>query len=140
MSVPVNQRTHGKLEACVKARELACYTLQITKNKKVFTEDYQEAITDKIISTALNIHCFAWTANNIVVNSYEDLQERLSYQKQAIVQCNVLLSLIDIAKPLFHLASKRVIFWGKSTIETRSLLRAWRNSDYKRYSPKYKRV
>ena len=48
MSVPVNQRTHGKLEACVKARELACYTLQITKNKKVFTEDYQEAITDKI--------------------------------------------------------------------------------------------
>ena len=140
MSVPVNQRSHGKLEACVKSRDLACYTLQITKNKKVFAEEYQSAITDKIISTALNIHCYAWTANNILVNDYTTMQERLSYQRQAIVQCNILLSLIDIAKPLFHLSSKKVIFWGKSTIETRNLLRAWRKADYDRYSPKYKRV
>ena len=140
MSVPVNKRSHGKLEACVKSRDLACYTLQITKNKKIFTEDYQEALTDKIITTALNIHCFVWTANNIVVNCYEDLQERLSYQNKAILQCNILLSLIDIAKPIFHLSSKRVMFWGNTTIETRNLIRAWKNSDYKRYSPKYKRV
>lgn len=56
MSVPVNQRGQGKLEVCTKARDLAVYTLQITKNKKVFVEEYQDAITNKIISTALDIH------------------------------------------------------------------------------------
>ena len=56
MSVPVNQRGQGKLEVCTKARDLAVYTLQITKNKKVFAEEYQTAITDKIISLALDIH------------------------------------------------------------------------------------
>ena len=53
MSVPVNQRTHGKLEACVKAHELCVYTLRIASNKKIFTVEYQEALTDRIISTAL---------------------------------------------------------------------------------------
>ena len=36
MSVPVNERSHGKLEACVKARELCVYTLRITVNPKIF--------------------------------------------------------------------------------------------------------
>lgn len=43
MSVPVNERSHGKLEAYTKAYELAVYTLRITKNKKIFTVDFQEA-------------------------------------------------------------------------------------------------
>lgn len=36
MSVPVNERSHGKLEACVKAKELSAYTIKITANPKVF--------------------------------------------------------------------------------------------------------
>ena len=138
MSVPANQRTQGKLEVAVKSRNVAVYTLQITKNKKIFTEDYQEAVTDKIISTALNIHCLVWAANNTNVISYEAMQERLLLQEKAIAQCNVLLSLIDIAKPLFHLASKRVMFWGGMVIETRNLIRSWHSADRKRYAPKYK--
>lgn len=137
MSVPVNERSHGKLEACVKARDLAVYTIQITKNKKIFVAEYQEAITDDIIRTAVSIHMLAWTANNILVNSRADLDERLSLQEQACRQCNVLLSLIDIAKPLFHLDTKRVVYWGTKVIETRNLIRAWRESDRKRYAPKY---
>lgn len=53
MSVPENARTKGKLEACVKAHDLACYTLQITTNKKNFPEQFQAALTDKIVSAAL---------------------------------------------------------------------------------------
>lgn len=138
MSVPVNQRTHGKLEVAVKSRAVAVYTLQITKNKKVFTEEYQEAITDKIISTALNIHCLVWSANNTTVTSYEAMRERLSLQEKAVVQCNVLLSLIDIAKPLFHLTTKRVMFWGGMVVDARNLIRLWHDADRKRYAPKYK--
>ena len=134
MSVPVNQRGHGKLEACVKAHDLCCYTIQITANKKVFTEEYQRALTDRIVSAAIEIHTLAWSANNVLVRSREDLEERNSLQNQAAIQCNILLSLIEVAHRVFHLESKRVTYWSKKAIETRNLIRAWRDSDRKRYS------
>ena len=83
MSVPVNERSHGKLEACVKARELAVYTLRITKNPKVFKPEFQNALTDKIIAAALDIQNLSWSANNILVNSAEDLRQRLDCQERA---------------------------------------------------------
>lgn len=133
MSVPENSRTKSKLEVCVKAHDLCCYTLQITANKKIFTEEYQRSLTDRIVETAIGIHCDCWNANNIYVRDAEDYQERKRLQEEAARKCNILLSLMDIAKPLFHLTSKRVFYWGKLTIETRNLIRAWRDSDKKRY-------
>lgn len=138
MSVPVNQRTHGKLEACVKAHDLCCYTLKITANKKIFNEEFQSALTDRINDTALSIHTLCWTANNILVNSAEDMDRRLLLQEQAAIECNNLLCLMDIAKSIFHLSTKRVVYWGNLTIDVRSLIRAWRESDRKRYSAKFK--
>jgi len=137
MSVPVNQRSHGKLEAAVKARELASYTLKITSNKKIFTEEYQESLTNRIIDAAIAIHTKVWSANNVLVNSTEDLAKRLSLQEEAAIECNNLLSLIELAQPVFHLASKRVTYWSKKTIEVRGLIRGWRDNDRRRYAEKY---
>ena len=134
MSVPVNERSHGKLEACVKAHALCCYTLRITANKKIFTVEFQDVLTNKMNVIALNIHILCWTANNILVNSAEDMNRRLELQEQATMECNNLLSLMEIAKSIFHLATKRVQYWGGLTIETRNLIRSWRESDRKRYS------
>lgn len=138
MSVPVNQRTHGKLEVCVKAHDLCCYTLQITANKKNFTQEFQESLTNRIVEAAIDIHTLCWSANNILVNSVDDLRERTMYQEKAAIKCNILLSLIDVAKRIFHLSTKRVTYWAGKTIETRNLIRAWRESDLKRYSAKFK--
>lgn len=139
MSVPENARTKGKLEACVKAHDLACYTLQIATNKKNFPEQFQTALTDKIVSVALDIHTLAWSANNVLVNSPEDLAERLGFQERAAVACNILLSMIEVAHRVFHLPTKRVVYWSGKAIETRNLIRAWRESDRKRYSDKFKK-
>lgn len=138
MSVPVNQRTHGKLEVCVKAHDLCCYTLQITANKKNFTQEFQESLTNRIVEAAIDIHTLCWSANNILVNSVDDLRERTMYQEKAAIKCNILLSLIDVAKRIFHLSTKRVTYWAGKTIETRNLIRALRESDLKRYSAKFK--
>ncbi len=138
MSVPVNQRTHGKLEVCVKAHDLCCYTLQITANKKNFMPEFQESLTNRIVEAAIDIHTLCWSANNILVNSADDLRERTMYQEKAAIKCNILLSLIDVAKRVFHLSTKRVTYWAGKTIETRNLIRAWRESDLKRYSAKFK--
>ena len=138
MSVPVNERSHGKLEACVKARDLCVYTLRITKNPKVFKPEFQNALTDKIIDAALDVQNLSWSANNLLVNSAEDLRQRLDYQERAANACNTLLSLIEVSKPIFHLATKRVTYWSDLAIEARKLLRAWREADRKRYSAKFK--
>lgn len=134
MSVPVNRRSHGKLDVCVKAHDLCCYTIQITSNKKVFLPEYQYSLTDRIVRAAIEIHALCWSANNVLVKTAEDREERLSCQKKAAIQCNVLLSLIEIAKNLFHLHTKRVIYWSEMTIEARKLIRAWHDADKKRYS------
>lgn len=68
MSVPENSRTKSKLEVCVKAHDLCCYTLQITSNEKVFTPQFQRSLTDRIVAVAIAIHTDCWTANNIYVN------------------------------------------------------------------------
>lgn len=140
MSVPVNERSHSKLEACVKAHGLCVYTLRITANKKIFTEQFQQVLTDRINDAALGIHLKAWNANNVLVNSAEDMQKRLALQEDAAIECNTLLSLMEIAKTVFHLSGKRVQYWGNLTIETRNLIRAWRESDRKRYSARFRGV
>lgn len=48
MPVPVNSRSKSKLEVCIKARELCVYTIKITSNKNVFTEEFQKPLTDGI--------------------------------------------------------------------------------------------
>lgn len=122
----------------MKARDLCVYTLRITKNPKVFKPEFQNALTDKIIDAALDVQNLSWSANNLLVNSAEDLRQRLEYQERAANACNTLLSLIEISKPIFHLATKRVTYWSGLAIDTRKLLRGWREADRKRYSAKFK--
>ena len=67
MSVAQGERTDGKLKVLVLAMELTTYTLQITKNQKVFKPEYNTAITNDIIHAAKQIFSLAWRANNIRV-------------------------------------------------------------------------
>lgn len=126
-----------QLNAVWYARELAVYTIQICKNKKVFLPEYQSALTDDIIRTAKDIYINAWTANNIRVtekNKKELWLWRSKLQRQAILDCNNLLALIGLAPPLFHLKGKRVEYWSEQTLKVRNYIKKWRESDVDRYS------
>lgn len=131
MSVPASLRSESKLEVIIQARSLASYTINITKNQKTFPPEYNNGITNNIIETATNIYMNCWTANNIYVNSVEDMQERLWLQEKACNDCNNLLALIQLAQPIFHLKTKRIKFWGSKTIEVRNKIRKWNESDKK---------
>lgn len=137
MSVPKGQQADGKLLVNELARDLAVYTIQITSNPKVFLPQFQTALTNELVRTATNIHKFAWTANNIMVrapNGREQYTLRRENQEMAAAECNNLISLIDIAKPLFHLDTKRCRYWGKKTLEVRNKIRGWMESDAKQYA------
>ena len=135
MSVPTGERGEGKLEVITKARSLASYTILITKNPNVFKPEFNNAITADIIHTVKEIFISCWTANNIKVShSPERARERIRLQEYAAHQCNNLLALIQLAQPIFHLTGKRVKYWGGLTLEVRSYIRRWNESDRKRYS------
>lgn len=134
MSVNESERGKGKFDVLIKANDLAVYTIRITKNPKIFLPEYQTALTNDIIHTAKEIFTKAWTANNIrVSDESRNWLERKKLQQEAARECNNLLALIQIAKPLYHLTSKRVKYWGQKTIEVRQALRDWNTGDAKRY-------
>lgn len=135
MSVPLNQRTHGKLEAYTKAYELVTYTMKITSNKNIFTAEYQEQLTNYIISEALDIYMLTGYANSLSIRTASDaknFERRIEAQEEALKRCGDLTRLIFIAKPIFHLSSKRVKYWTGLTKETKGLIKAWSESDRKR--------
>ena len=134
MSVNKSDRSKSELATAVKARELACYTIQITSNDKIFLQKYRSALTDKIIADAVNIYRCVWKANNIRVNkSAEAWRRRSVFQQEAKELCDDLLALMGIAKQLFHLTSKRIEYWTGLTIEAKTMIIAWHRKDSDRY-------
>ena len=108
MSVPEPNRGHGELDVNTKARELTVYTLKILENEKWFPKT-QEAYIEKLRDCVIEIQALCWEANNIKVDGKADrYQRRMELQETAAEKCNRLHMLIETAKPLFHLQSKRV--------------------------------
>ena len=58
MSVPEGKRSQSKLEAIMKARDLAAYTMKIRTNEKVFDPKYEDFLTKDIVDTAKDIYNF----------------------------------------------------------------------------------
>lgn len=133
MSVPESQRGKGKFDVIINTLRLAQYTITITKNKNIFLPEYQSALTDDIIRSAKDIYINVWKANNIRVTTQEDWKERKRLQELSILECNSLLAMLQLAKKIFHLKSKRIKHWGEMTIKARDGIRAWKESDTKRY-------
>ncbi len=140
MAVNVGQRNvpdtpaNRQLEACQKAMELALHTIRVCKNKNIFTEEYQETLTNDIIATAKDIYVDAWEANNIYVRKDNGRwKERERLQLMAIRKCNRLLAMINLARRLFHLKGNKVIYWSQMTIDTRQMLYRWHEANAKQY-------
>lgn len=131
MSVPKDRRKTGVLSVNIKARELAVYTLKITANPKNFSQD-QKPFIDILNKTAIKIHTLCWEANNIRADVKTSLKRRIKLEGRAADRCNTLCALIEIAYPLFHLSTKRVVFWMDLTTATRNQILAWRKSDKER--------
>ena len=135
MSVPVPKRNEGELEVNTKARALTVYTLKILENEKWFPKT-QIAFITKLQDCAIEIQALCWEANNIKVNGDEErYKRRIDLQDQAAEKCNRMMMLIETAKPLFHLESKRVRYWIETTRELRNYIRGWHDKDVDRLKP-----
>ena len=135
MSVPLPKRDPGELNVNTLARAMCVYTLRITANPKTFPPD-QASYTELLRRTAIQIHVLCWRANNIKVNDDQRYRDRIEAQARAADLCNDLYAMIEVAKPLFHLSSRRTVYWQNQVVNVRNHIRGWHDSDAKRLKPK----
>ena len=134
MSVPVSKRNENQtLKTLLLAMDLAYYTIKICCNENVFLPKYRNAVTDDLIRLAKDIYINCRTANGIRVTTQDDLDLRTGYQLRAKADCDTLIAELDIAKRVFHLSGRRILYWAGKTMECREYIVRWRESDVRRF-------
>lgn len=134
MSVPVGKRTEGKLEVQTKAKALALYTVQICGNEKNFPKRDRWIITNRIVSTVLEIMEEVDVANDIYVSTKGDFELRRRSQTIALSSTAKLLGLMELAYIKYKIDGRRMSYWTGLVLEERELIKKWRQSDKNRYS------
>lgn len=137
MAVPEGKRTQSKLEVQTKARELANYTTTICSNEKIFPKRERWMLTNRIVNTVLTIMEEVDTANDIYVSTKVDFDLRRTSQTIALSYTARLLGLMQLAYEKYNIEDKRIKYWTQLVVDTRELIKKWRQSDSNRYK-KYK--
>lgn len=124
------------LDAIVHSGKLLKHTRDIIKNEKVFDpkRDFQNRLLLKIYDTALDINSKAYTANELRTDTNPRIAaERLALQAFAIASCESLLGLIADTKVAFGIDTRKFWNWARMAKDTLSRIRAWHESDRRRY-------
>lgn len=124
------------LDAIVHSGKLLKHTRDIIKNEKVFNpkRDFQNRLLLKVYDTALDINSKAYTANELRTDTNPRIAaERLALQAFAIASCESLLGLIADTKVAFGIDTRKFWNWARMAKDTLTRLRAWHESDRRRY-------
>ncbi len=133
MSVPVGQRGKSKLDAHTKTEELVLHTLTITSNPNVFL-DRNQALTKLVNECAVGIGRDVWQANLVRVGSDpRKWAHRRELQERACEGFTTLLYYIGLSIRANHLRRGKAHAWVQKARDAQALVRAWRDSDAKRY-------
>lgn len=134
MTVVKSRRGESEMEVITKARELAKYTIQICNNETNFPKRHRWFTNNRLADVALDVCGHVYEANGTFVKIHGDYEIRRANQVEALNKIERLLLNMTIAYELFHVDGKRIDHWTGIVIEVQRLVRAWRDSDYKRYS------
>ncbi len=115
------------------ASDLAEYTVNIMKNDKKFPPKLLELVGKNLAWSAIEIFNLCFEANLIRVTSRSLWVERKNLQEKADRACVLLLADISLCAKVFKLPAKRFEYWANMVIKTQNLIRAWKESDQRRY-------
>ena len=134
----VNERKPQEMGVIVKAKDLMKHSFVMTANTDRFPKKYRFSICARIENLSIDIYESLVRANECDVTDAEQRRIREECQRNAIVSCKTLNSLIELAHDLkaIELQSKSVAFWGGLVVEVKRMAAAWRNSDRRNNAPK----
>ena len=134
MSVPEGKRTESQMSVFVKAHELAVHTAVVLANKKIFNPEIDETLINRIRGCGYDILAKALTANRIRADTNSiNWQMRYRLQQETISLCDEMYAYINIAKKIYHVRNKKIVYWLKILSDTRALLQRWKENDIRRY-------
>lgn len=144
MSQPKEARGTGKFDTIIQGRKFTAEFLKSLQNNKVFkvrlsgdAEDDaknppQPELVALLRTTCLDAYISAYSANETMLTK-NNYRHRRQLQDKSVAKWNELLALIELAKPIFHLPTKRVEYWTKEIVYTRNLTQKWKESNYSKY-------
>ena len=118
------------------ALDLCTYTFNITDNEKVFTPEHGKT-TEDIRNEARLIYHKCRCANDVYADDQLKYNARRGMQYDALQLCEFLKTDIMLAKPLFHLRVRRIIYWTKLADDLIEAIKGWMESDRKTYRKKH---
>ena len=124
------------LDALIRAGRLLNHTRDIIKNPKVFDpeRDFQGRLLIRIYDTALDVNARAYVANELRADTNPLVAaRRLALQAESVASCELLLGLIADTKVAFGIDTHKFWNWARMARETLAGLKAWHESDRRRY-------
>lgn len=113
-----------------KAKDLITHSFTLTSNTNRYPKRYRFTLVNRIQDTVMKIHRCILEANEL--NVVEEHEKRRDLQMQAIVECKVLLFLIDVSHERGFINGSTCKHWAKMVIEIRDMTAGWRQSDQNR--------
>jgi len=123
-----------KFGVTISSMRLADYTDRITDNEKTFPIGRGSELVRRLKEYSFQVFTDCYQANDWRVLDREDYITRRNLQGDAIKLCELLLPCIQLAQKEFHLEVRRMLYWGAMVIDVRDKIKAWEESDNKRYA------
>lgn len=137
MSVPKGERNESELRVLDLALSLAKHTAKKVKNEKIFPKTQRWIIANRLVEATFSAYENIRAANEVFVKNepaYADSYRiRQGYQIKALASLTKLMGDLDIAYRLYDLSGKELEYWSGLCSDTRKSLKAWIDSDRKRF-------
>lgn len=128
------------LQVAMDAMRLHHHTCLIMRNPKYFNpeHDFNSMTLVNIFETSLEVYLRIYEANSIKAETPELARERLTLQSFAVVAADRMQALQGLASEMFSKLrgnTGKFWYWCNMTEKLKASLKAWHNTDAKRFAP-----
>ena len=118
-----------ELKVIVKAKELMKHTYVLTSNANRYPKKFRHSLVDRMQIVSMDIYEILLEANRI--NNRTEKYIRCETITKAIMNCDKLLTYIELSMELELLNSKSAAYWSKMVSDVKYMAIAWRTAEKK---------
>ena len=121
-----NKEKPSEMVVITKAKDLMKYTTTITRNTNNFPKKDRPTIVNQMQLLTFEIYKGLVRANELFINIPTEKAQRQKYQREVIVNCALMNTLIELAHDLKIINLDRMKEWSKRVIEVKRMTASWK--------------
>ena len=118
-----------ELKVIVKAKELMKHTYVLTSNANRYPKKFRHSLVDRMQIVSMDIYELLLEANRI--NNQTEKRIRCETITKAIMNCDKLLTYIELSMELNLLNPNSAAYWSKMVSDVKYMAIAWRTAEKK---------